>query len=150
MDKKQIFGGLLGVGLLMMLIRSFASKIENNISYKYSNPSVDFGLNSKINLDLEITNNNNIGVEVLGFEGDLYYGVKDLGNVSSGSFMLGAGETNGTTVITELRLLDVANNILQLIQDGDYLNELKVKGIIRLKHPKTGVTVSVPYNERVI
>ena len=147
---KWIVGGGIGIGVVLLWMRSTASKIEKNIEYKFSNPRVRFGFNTEVDLDLEVTNLNNVDVRVVNFSGHLIYGTKKLGTITAPGFDLSSGQTNGTVVTVELRLLDVANNILQLIQSGNYLNELKVKGVIRLKHPQTGINVNVPYDEKVI
>jgi hypothetical protein len=148
--KKWIIGGVVVGAAVVFWVKAAASKIENNIKYSFSNPKVRFGLNTEIDIDLTVTNNNSISVELMGFTGDLLYGEKDLGDVTAQPVEMMANSTSTTTITTSIALFDAANSIMSLIQSGQYLNELKVIGKIRLKHPKTGLQINIPYNEKVI
>lgn len=148
MSKKWIFGGVAVVGLGAYLW-SLANRIQNNIKYRFSNIKVKLGAPTKITMDLLIINNNNIAVEVLGFEGKLHYGDEILGDIEMGPMDLPAMSRDTAEIEVELKLIDVASTVLVAIQNY-YLDKIYVKGKIEIRHPKTGVTIFVPYKERVI
>ena len=151
MDRKKIIIGSAITGAIAVgyLLFSKANRFAKNIKYRFSNPRIKI-LDTEIELDLYVKNDNNFDMEVEGFIGKLYYGREVIGDITSGSLSLLANESDTTKVTVDFSIMNVANTITQMIQSGQYLNQLKVKGKIRVQNPQTGIAVNVNYNERVL
>jgi LEA14-like dessication related protein len=149
MNKKLIIGSVISVTIIGFWLSSKANQFVKNITYRFSNPRVSI-LNTNIKMDLKINNKNQFDMEVEGFNGRLLYGRNEIGTVTSGSLILEAMGSDVTEVTVDLKVIDMASGVIQMIESGNYLQKLKVKGIIRLKNPSSGITINVPYNENVI
>lgn len=149
MKKKYIIGAVIGLVALGYYISSKANDFISNIKYRFSNARVSFGLNTKLTIDLKITNENDFDVEVINFIGDIYYGDDDLGNVSSGELLLPALTSDTTEMEVDIKLIDLVSTALTAISSGNYLGELWVRGKIRARNPQSGITLSIPYKKRV-
>lgn len=150
MNKRILIGSvIIGAVALGFVLSSKAMRFVKNIKYRFSNPQINI-LQSEVEMDLTVSNENEFDLVVEGFRGKLFYGKDEVGEVTSGSLSLLANESDTTKINVDLSVLNVASTLIQLIQSGQYLNELRVKGTIKVKNPQTGITVSVPYNERVL
>lgn len=83
------------------------------------------------NIDFNIENKNAYGASVEGFAGNLYYGQYDLGEIILPQpATIIANGTSKIRIVARISLDKLPLEIAELIQNADYLNALRVKGIL--------------------
>jgi hypothetical protein len=133
---------LVGIGYLISIVASKAgSSIWSKIELGYGNPSFNFdGLLSPtpsiaVTLPVSIQNNNNVGITVTSFVGELYYGTVKISNVSIP--LTTAVPANGmvnTILAFNVEAAQLINDIMTSLQTtGTYstlVNQLRLKGVV--------------------
>lgn len=128
------FIGIAAIGLFVLnkLFNAIADSITiKDVAIKFG--SLDLtGL--KIQVPLTIQNNSDISIPVESFRGQIIYGAQEIAPVMINvPHTIDAHNTSVLTVDSKINFLEIAQDILDLINSGQYLNNLRLVGILTYK-----------------
>lgn len=126
--------GTLSIGL--WLLSKLANKLVSEISV--SNVGLSFGSLSPTGIDftlpISFTNNTSLTIPIESFRGSLIYGAQEVApvliNIPSS---IKAHSTSTINVDSRIQFPVVAQNILDLVRSGQYLNNLRLVGVLTYK-----------------
>ncbi len=138
---------IIGAGLLLSwLFKSAGNSVVNKLQVqkiKIDQPVFTFD-GAHIDLYFTIKNNGLISLPLDGFSGVLKYGDTSLSSLSiSQSTTLEAGSISVVPASAFIGFAQLANELLDLIQSGDFLNGLYVKGNL------ISSSVNIPINQPI-
>jgi len=139
------FGGLLV--WLFSSIQKNVNGIKNQLSFgKISSNGVQASLSAlTLNLVIEVVNGSDTELPFDSFAGNLFLGDQILAPVTiSNPTTLQAKQTTTVPVQVDISYFGLPQAIITLIQSGNFLNELRLKGNI-----KSGV-LSIPVDRKLI
>ncbi|MCG8332346.1 MAG: LEA type 2 family protein [Chitinophagales bacterium] len=142
----------IGLGILYALkeiaFRAGSTIMENvevapdsaKIKWQITNPT-------KVIIDIifSVTNGNNIGGNVQGFEGELFYGAEKLGDIAlSGFLTIPANSTAAVPLQAQVDITELPNSIANIIQGGTLLGSIRVKGLLRTSFVNIPLDMDLP------
>ena len=141
---------LFGIGALLYTI---LQKVGYGIAEKISVGQIKFkvlgtsfsALNAR--LSIPFINASNVSLPVDAFKGQILYGQYQLANINlTNAIILNAGQTITSEFNLRIEYSNLASQLSQLIQDGSYLNNLRIKGHVVSK----GIVIPVDQNIQLI
>lgn len=99
------------------------AKISSNLIWSYDKPKISRdGMNAVVTMPTRIKNQNKFGVEFTSIRGNIFIGRgkdrQDLGKVTIAGFKLEKEKTASFDVVLTMRFTQIADNVLQLLQNG--------------------------------
>lgn len=151
---KIFLGVFTGLAVTATGIGLYANRIIKRIGYSYGKPKIESnGLLKplKVTIPLTITNNNKVTLEVTGFKGKLYAGRRDVLaslKIDKG-LRLAQGETGTVNFIANIRLADLAGEIVDILESGEFMPDAYILGKMDTNLIKIPVYYKLNYNAGV-
>jgi len=135
--------------LLTELAYRTGTAVADNFDYEFESAKVRYSLDDLqhvyIDLGLRITNNNPAGGRVEQFVGEIYYSSAKLTDIQIlQPFEIEANDTRRLDVTAKIDVAQFPFQILQLIQQGELLGSVRIKGILNWKGVNVPIDQNVP------
>lgn len=126
--------GTISIGL--WLLSRLANKIVSEISV--TNVGLSFGTLGPTGVDftlpISFANNTSVSIPIESFRGSLIYGTQEVAPVLINlPSSIKANSTSTIHVDSRIQFTQVAQNILELVRSGQYLNNLRLVGVLTYK-----------------
>jgi len=137
-------------GFLAWLIGSVSKNIngiKDSLSFgRITSSGVSPTLNTvTFNLAIDVVNGSDTALPFDSFDGNLFFGENNLSRVLiNNPVVIQSMATTSVPLAVEVRYTDVPISILNIIQSGNFLNELRLRGNIR-----SGI-LSIPIDRKLI
>lgn len=128
---------------LLAVIGAFAlgwfalNKVFNHVASSLYVHSVGLRVGSfdftglKLTIPITIENRSGVSIPINSFRGNIFYGVQDIAPVFiNNKITIAAKELTTINVETLIKIKDTAQNILDLIASNEYLNNLRLVGLL--------------------
>jgi LEA14-like dessication related protein len=143
---------MIGVGAYYLLTELFYKAgyaVADNFEYDFESAKVRYSLsdlqNIYIDLGLKITNNNPAGGRAESFVGSIYYSSAKITDIIINEpFEIGANDTRSMQVTAKVDIAEFPVQILQLVQEGELLGSVRIKGMLNWKGVNIPIDQNVP------